>query len=314
MHTRRKTGPAIPEAKKQKLLTVALPETLVPASDRSPRRPRGAKARKGRTSHAEGASKARSHAGDDGDDEAEAGAGDDDELEGDEQRIEQLLRSMRMRGTRGRLAGLEASRVLVKWLELPHHENTWEPPDNLHPEALVDFEWRSQLPFTLSELLELTPFAPTSLLARERLLPAPAASRKEDEEKEDEADEDEDEESESESEEQEATQTAQEGSSGDGGTGEEWLVGGHEFAGARGARRFGCRKGGERVACGTITRWLAEDEAEGDPPLFRLQHDDGDEEDLSEDEARPPLSPPLRRTLAPPTPRTHTATASRAPR
>ena len=52
----------------------------------------------------------------------------------------------------------------------PQDRSTWEPPQNIHPEALEDFEWRRQLPFALSELLELPPHAPLQVLAREGLL------------------------------------------------------------------------------------------------------------------------------------------------
>ena len=37
---------------------------------------------------------------------------------------------------------------------------------------------------------------------------------------------------------------------------------------------------------GTIRKWLPEDPATGDPPLWRAVHDDGDEEDLEEHEVK----------------------------
>eukprot|EP00966_Prymnesium_polylepis_P302382 6985880-Prymnesium_polylepis.1 len=65
------------------------------------------------------------------------------------------------------------------------------------------------------------------------------------------------------------------------GDGIEWLSSGHELLGARVARPFG-----KRCALGTISKWVDADEAEGDPALFRAEHDDGDEEDLEEEEVR----------------------------
>ncbi len=55
--------------------------------------------------------------------------------------------------------------------------------------------------------------------------------------------------------------------------------------GQRIARRFG-----KTVVLGTVTKWLAADEATGEPALFHAVHDDGDEEDLEEDEAREALA------------------------
>ena len=51
-----------------------------------------------------------------------------------------------------------------------------------------------------------------------------------------------------------------------------WLTSGHEMLGKRVARLFG-----KACSLGTITKWVAADEAEGDPPLFHAEHDDGDE-------------------------------------
>ena len=41
-----------------------------------------------------------------------------------------------------------------------------------------------------------------------------------------------------------------------------------------------------KVALGHITKWLPADAAAGDGALFHCVHDDGDEEDLEEEEAR----------------------------
>ena len=65
-------------------------------------------------------------------------------------------------------------------------------------------------------------------------------------------------------------------------TNELWRTEGHELIGLRLVREFD--GAGEELA--TITQWLAADEASGEPALFRAVHDDGDEEDLEEDEAR----------------------------
>ena len=42
----------------------------------------------------------------------------------------------------------------------------------------------------------------------------------------------------------------------------------------------------DALALGRITRWQREDEEAGDGALFHCVHDDGDEEDLEEEEAR----------------------------
>ena len=59
-----------------------------------------------------------------------------------------------------------------------------------------------------------------------------------------------------------------------------WMAEGHALLGRRIARSFAAG-----VALGTITKWLPPDAANGEPPIFRAVHDDGDEEDLEEDEA-----------------------------
>ena len=51
-----------------------------------------------------------------------------------------------------------------------------------------------------------------------------------------------------------------------------WVATGHELLGMRCARQFG-----KRCALGTITKWVDADEAEGDPALFHVEHNDGDE-------------------------------------
>mmetsp|Transcript_36771 Transcript_36771/g.119567 ORF Transcript_36771/g.119567 Transcript_36771/m.119567 type:complete len:439 (+) Transcript_36771:50-1366(+) len=58
-----------------------------------------------------------------------------------------------------------------------------------------------------------------------------------------------------------------------------WETTGHEWLGTRLARQFG-----RRCAFGTVTSWVPADEAEKDPPLWRVEHDDGDGEDLEQEE------------------------------
>ena len=60
-----------------------------------------------------------------------------------------------------------------------------------------------------------------------------------------------------------------------------WADEGHELLGSRVARLHG-----KKCVLGAITKWVDADEAEGDPALFKMQHDDGDEEDLEEEEVR----------------------------
>ena len=67
---------------------------------------------------------------------------------------------------------------------------------------------------------------------------------------------------------------------------QEWRTTGHELVGQRIKRVFGKKK---RMVDATITKWLPEARGAGgevEPALFRAVHDDGDEEDLEEDEAR----------------------------
>jgi hypothetical protein len=59
---------------------------------------------------------------------------------------------------------------------------------------------------------------------------------------------------------------------------ESWRDEGHEYLGRRVARPF---EGGLTVV-GRITRWLPAGDGEDEPPLFHVDHDDGDEEDLEE--------------------------------
>jgi hypothetical protein len=59
---------------------------------------------------------------------------------------------------------------------------------------------------------------------------------------------------------------------------EGWRDEGHEYLGRRVARPF---EGGLMVL-GRITRWLPAGDGENEPPLFHVDHDDGDEEDLEE--------------------------------
>ena len=78
---------------------------------------------------------------------------------------------------------------------------------------------------------------------------------------------------------------------------EDWRTGGHPFIGREVLRTFESDGGGgggggggskrkRTVARGTITKWLPADEANGEPPLWRCVHVDGDEEDLEEHEAK----------------------------
>ena len=59
---------------------------------------------------------------------------------------------------------------------------------------------------------------------------------------------------------------------------EVWRDEGHEYLGRRVARPF---EGGLTVV-GRIMRWLPAGDGEDEPPLFHVDHDDGDEEDLEE--------------------------------
>ena len=61
--------------------------------------------------------------------------------------------------------------VLVKWQTFQPWENTWEPKKNLHAEMAEDFEWRRLLPFYLSELVELPPHAPPTMLKALHMAP-----------------------------------------------------------------------------------------------------------------------------------------------
>ncbi len=66
----------------------------------------------------------------------------------------------------------------------------------------------------------------------------------------------------------------------------EWQLDGHEWVGKRVMRAFKVKNQPEQLALGRITRWIKEDEEAGDGALFHAVHDDGDEEDLEEEEAR----------------------------
>ncbi|KAL1499104.1 hypothetical protein AB1Y20_013617 [Prymnesium parvum] len=91
-----------------------------------------------------------------------------------------------------------------------------------------------------------------------------------------ESEEEESEEGESEEESDEDAEAVEET---EGDEGEEWKTSGHAWVGKRVRRFFE----GE-ASDGTITRWLPEDGE--DEPLWHMEHDDGDEEDLDEEEAR----------------------------
>ena len=62
-----------------------------------------------------------------------------------------------------------------------------------------------------------------------------------------------------------------------------WQAEGHMLIGKRVLRAFGSSKK-TSVAKGTVTKWLPADREE--VALFRVVHDDGDEEDLEEDECK----------------------------
>ncbi|KAL1502918.1 hypothetical protein AB1Y20_010990 [Prymnesium parvum] len=59
----------------------------------------------------------------------------------------------------------------------------------------------------------------------------------------------------------------------------DWQFEGHPFIGQRVARTFN----GE-VVYGTITKWLPADEANEEPAIYHMRHDDSDSEDLSQEE------------------------------
>ena len=65
-----------------------------------------------------------------------------------------------------------------------------------------------------------------------------------------------------------------------------WSATGHNWLGVRVARRFH-PAGRSVVKCyGTVTSWVPADETERDPPLWRVEHDDGDKEDLEDEDVR----------------------------
>ena len=208
-------------------------------------------------------------------DAVEESDGSDDE---GERHIETLQRAMTMRG-----AGISAARVLVKWRSLPQEESTWEPRTHLHPEALQDFEWQRELPFALSELLELPPHASVQVLAQEGMLPVPVRALSDEDDEDDEDDEGKD----GGEEEEDDAANGGEGDKEEEEDGDDWLFEGHELMGKRVARIFGGkRRGEERVVVGRIVKWVPADaEDEWSETLFHCVHDDGDEEDLDEDEA-----------------------------
>ena len=65
-----------------------------------------------------------------------------------------------------------------------------------------------------------------------------------------------------------------------GGTPIEWQSDGHPFIHQHVAVQHG-----QKVSLGLITKWVPASE-EGDPALWHMVHDDGDEEDLEESEVR----------------------------
>ena len=79
---------------------------------------------------------------------------------------------------------------------------------------------------------------------------------------------------------------------GNGGEGEDeddegaipWQTSGHSCIGCLALRHCEDDDGTQRKQEGRITMWAPADEAEGDPALWHMVHDDGDEEDLEEEE------------------------------
>ena len=62
-----------------------------------------------------------------------------------------------------------------------------------------------------------------------------------------------------------------------------WLKAGHKFLGKQVVRYFDVDGEREKVI-GTIIKWLPADAGEGDPALWKCEHDDGDVEELDEGE------------------------------
>ena len=71
---------------------------------------------------------------------------------------------------------------------------------------------------------------------------------------------------------------------------DEWLFDGHAYVGKRVKRHFA---GGAVV--GKIVKWLPEDKSE--PALFRVSHEDGDEEDLEAHEVQRCLIDPVGKVI-----------------
>jgi hypothetical protein len=63
-----------------------------------------------------------------------------------------------------------------------------------------------------------------------------------------------------------------------------WRTEGHSYLGVKIVRSFG----GKSVTA-TVTKWYEADEDDDEPSLFHLEHADGDEEDLDEDELKAAL-------------------------
>jgi hypothetical protein len=82
---------------------------------------------------------------------------------------------------------------------------------------------------------------------------------------------------------------------GNGGEGEDdegaipWQTSGHSHIGCLALRHCEDDDGTQRKQEGRITMWAPADEAEGDPALWHMVHDDGDEEDLEEEEVEEAL-------------------------
>ena len=209
---------------------------------------RGGKGGRGRGRGRGGGAKAKAKAEEEDDGQDDYDNANESEGDGDH-RIEAVLKEMRQGGSRW---------VLVKWQTFQPWENTWEPKKNLHAEMAEDFEWRRLLPFYLSELVELPPHAPPTMLKALHMAPVrQVVPEGEEEEGEEDDDDEEDEEVKEEVKEEEG------GGAWRGEAGGEWRGGGGGDGGGAGGgqrrrvgdclrrdRAAGRRGGGRGERCG----------------------------------------------------------------